>query len=294
MRQSVRLRRLLHVLGGGLGLAGVLFVAIRLQSYSEQLDLSRFGLLVWGSLAILAVLYGAANMFLARAWWCQLKIFGLAADWSSVLRVYGISQLAKYVPGNIFHLAGRHALGLAAGLPVRALVKSTVWELGSIAVAGVAFGLLIIPLVWAPVSQLVAVFSFFVAISMLFCTAYFWISKPAAVALLWQTLFLVVSGLVFVATLLLMADQVSFLSLVPSLCGAYVIAWLLGLVTPGAPAGVGIRESILLLLLEGQVVSQALIMAVVLGRVITVLGDLAFFAVVAGKYCKSEVKEPTA
>ncbi|MDZ7598490.1 MAG: hypothetical protein U5J82_09410 [Desulfobacterales bacterium] len=30
-----------------------------------------------------------------------------------------------------------------------------------------------------------------------------------------------------------------------ALCGAYVIAWLAGLVTPGAPAGVGVRELVL-------------------------------------------------
>jgi hypothetical protein len=55
------------------------------------------------------------------------------------------------------------------------------------------------------------------------------------------------------------------------------VAWLAGLLTPGAPAGVGVRE-IMLLFLLGTVVGRAdLLLAAVLSRVITVTGDGGFF-----------------
>jgi uncharacterized membrane protein YbhN (UPF0104 family) len=63
------------------------------------------------------------------------------------------------------------------------------------------------------------------------------------------------------------------------LCSAYVVAWLIGLVTPGAPAGVGVRELILVFLLQGLVGESELLLTVVLGRVVTVTGDFLFFLV---------------
>lgn len=278
MKSPKSLKGWLNGLGYALGLAGVLFVGIRLHAYEEQLEVSSLSLSVWGSLALLALIYGFTNMFLARAWWCQLKIFAIESSWAPTLRIYGLSQLARYVPGNIFHLAGRQALGIAAGLQARPLVKSAAWELGSIAVAGAAFGVLIVPMVWTSLNQFVAVAVFLLLLFVIFVILDRAISKAAAVALLWQSLFLSISGLIFLGTLLLLADHVSFYPLIPSLCGSFVVAWLLGLLTPGAPAGVGVREAVLLYLLEGLIVPQTLLLAIVFGRLVTVLGDLFFFA----------------
>ncbi|MCY1448795.1 hypothetical protein D9M71_654970 [compost metagenome] len=48
--------------------------------------------------------------------------------------------------------------------------------------------------------------------------------------------------------------------------------------TPGAPAGVGIRELALLLLLGNSVAEADLMLAILLGRIVTIVGDLFFFA----------------
>jgi hypothetical protein len=50
-----------------------------------------------------------------------------------------VSQLAKYVLGNIFHLASRQALSMAAGFEGWMPAKSTIWELGLLVLAGVLF-----------------------------------------------------------------------------------------------------------------------------------------------------------
>ena len=60
-------------------------------------------------------------------------------------------------------------------------------------------------------------------------------------------------------------------------CGAYVIAWLAGLVTPGAPAGVGIREIVLYAILHPFINEADLLTAIVFGRIITVVGDVLFY-----------------
>lgn len=271
------LKYFLHLLGGGLGLAGVVFVALRLSSYAGQIDLARFNSTAWLIIVFLALSYGTANLMLARAWWHLLIFFDVKPDWLWTVKAYGLSQLAKYVPGNIFHIAGRQALGMAAGLPSRPLAKSAFWELGLIAVAGTLFGILIVPLAW-PTFSLWLPNALFVIIGLTLITTLRHLLSPSiAVALVWQIAFLVASGFIFISVQEIVLPAAKSLPAYTELCGAYVLAWLAGLITPGAPAGVGVRELVLLSLLGGQVAQADLLLAIVLGRMVTVTGDFLFF-----------------
>jgi hypothetical protein len=60
---------------------------------------------------------------------------------------------------------------------------------------------------------------------------------------------------------------------------AFALAWILGFLAPGAPAGLGVRESIMLLLLAGAAPEADLLLFVLLARVVTMLGDAICFAV---------------
>lgn len=106
-------------------------------------------------------------------------------------------------------------------------------------------------------------------------------SEYVAIAMLLQAVFLLVSGFVFIGVLSLVNDHERLLYFSPAVCGAYVVAWLIGFITPGAPAGVGVREVILLFLLENLTSMEGILLSVVLGRVVNVIGDLLFFVCVA-------------
>lgn len=271
------LKLALNMAGGLLSLAGVAFVGIRLSGYMAEIDLARFHWKAWLLAGFFALVYGAANTLLARAWWNLMEFLKAPAGWGWAWRIYGVSQLAKYVPGNIFHLASRQALSMAAGFEGWMLAKSTVWELGLLVLAGAMFFGLILDLLFPSlpffVPLLVFVGVFFLVDAGLRC----WWGPAIASAFAWQWVFLIVSGLVFVGILALIAPQSVDPALLPTFCGSYVVAWLAGLVTPGAPAGVGVRELVLLYMLEGHVVETNLLLAVVLGRLVTVAGDLLFF-----------------
>jgi glycosyltransferase 2 family protein len=276
---SSRLKKSLQVAGSLLGFSGVVFVFLRLSEYSPQINLAGFDLYRWGMIFLFAVIYGLANIFLARSWWYLMDFLGAKAEWPWALQAYGRSQLARYVPGNIFHFAGRQALGMAVGFSGWALAKSAVWELGLITGAGALFGLLAIPLYWNEISIQFALVLFFCAFAL--STFIIWRWSPfIAFAFVYQTAFLIVSGIVFSGTLAMISPGSIMLNWFPAVCGAYIVAWLAGLITPGAPAGVGVRELVLLLLLKGHVVESDLLLAVVIGRMVTVLGDLLFFVFV--------------
>ena len=86
---------------------------------------------------------------------------------------------------------------------------------------------------------------------------------------------------IFATLLVLLAPGTDRTLAWPAACGAYTAAWLAGFVTPGAPAGLGVRELVLVFLLDGHAAEPDLLPAVVLSRVVTVLGDTFFFGAAA-------------
>ncbi|MDA8221041.1 MULTISPECIES: hypothetical protein [Desulfosporosinus] len=272
-----KLKLALSWVGGALSIIGVLFVVIRLVGYIDKLDLSWIQPIDWFAFLVLAILYAIINVALVLAWYQILVFLRAPLGLYQAAYVYGMSQLAKYVPGNIFHLASRQALGVAAGVPGWALAKSSVWEIGLIAFVGALFGLLALPLWWQSFPTFLALMLFVMVLLVVVLAIRRWLDLSLALALGWHVLFLVMSGLIFMGVLVIISPSFMTIDIVIKLVGAYVIAWLVGLITPGAPAGVGVREIVLLFLLKGVVVEVDLLLAVALGRVMTVMGDLIFF-----------------
>lgn len=272
------IRQNLHWLGSAFALVGIIFVVIRMRTYWLELDFSKVTPQIWLAIGALAIVYGLANILLASAWRHLLIYLGAPVSKLWSIRIYGISQLAKYLPGNIFHLAGRQALGMAAGLPTGALAKSTLWELGLVVVTAALFSSLVLPILLPSFSVILCAPILLVSAGIL-ATVLRKLGSPQTVkAFICQAIFLAISAAIF--TLLVgvtSTNQVIPGQLWPTIGGAYIVAWLAGLVTPGAPAGVGVREMILLLLLKGAVQEADLLMAILLGRLVTVTGDLLFF-----------------
>ena len=274
------MKKYMHWFGSAVAVIGIFFVAIRLRDYSAQIDFKDFGQEIWWVVGACAVAYCIANTLMALAWWNLLVQFGAVTPRHWAIRTYGISQLAKYVPGNIFHLAGRQAMGMAAGVSGWSLAKSTFWELGMLAIAGSLFGALVLPLLvtWLPLQLGLVAFVLALAVVAVAFAIYF---GPAALrAFGLYVTFVTISGVLFVCLIeMIFPSALTSSSSWIVLCSAYIVAWLIGLVTPGAPAGVGVRELILVFLLQGLVGESELVLTVVLGRVVTVTGDFLFFLV---------------
>lgn len=269
--------KVLHRIGSSLSILGITFVAIKLFEYKDLIEFSNFRFLIWVLLLTLAVCYGLSGMLLALAWRDILRHFNVVIRRRWAIWAYGITQLARYVPGNIFHLVGRQTIGASNGLPAWPLAKASIWELGIIALTGGLYILLVLPIFLPSIPQSLATLAFFI---LLLFTIFFtlrWISASIALAIFLYAVFLGCSGLIFVTVLLL--SHTNFSVNIPFLCGAYVIAWLAGLITPGAPAGAGVRELVLYSLLYTLITKEEIVVGVLLARVVTVFGDLLFYLI---------------
>lgn len=273
MKSQPTLKIALRRIGNLLSVAGIFFVSFRLYEYSDEIDFSRLSLTGWTTILFLVLIYGLANSLLALAWRDILLQLGVQIPRSLAYNIYGITQIAKYIPGNVFHLAGRQSMGISAGIASMPLLKSSIWEIGIISVAGFFFCFLILPAFLPLASQTTADMLFITScIPAGLCLYHF--APPLARSYIFYLLFLMTTGIIFIAIINTVSN---FSGPWSFLCGAYVIAWLAGLITPGAPAGIGVREIVLLFLLKGQVAEADLLLAVLLGRTVTVGGDILFF-----------------
>ena len=269
----------LRWIGLVLSLLGIGFVVVQLGVYAGDLEEFRPDFMQAVLLAVLATVYGISNAALAVAWRDLLEHCGSPSSVRWALHVFGVTQLAKYIPGNFFHLASRQTIGMSDGHEAMPLLKSAVWEFAAIMSSAVVFAVWLGPLLFEGFSFALGGVLFVAAVGIVSLGAKRYCSVFVMRAVLWYVAFLLLSGLVFYATLQLLVPKTSLLPVLPGICSAYVIAWLAGAITPGAPAGIGIREVVMFTLLQTVAAESDLLLAIVLNRAITAGGDTLFYLI---------------
>lgn len=272
-------KRLLNWLGTVLSVLSVLFIGFRLSRYGDELKFIEPGSPDLLFHSILVFIYSLSGLLLTCSWKQILAHLGVQVTCLNAFRIYGKSQISKYIPGNIFHFVGRQAIGIQNGMSGLPLAKSAFVEIVVLAVSGGLFFSMALPMYSASVTIPAAIVLFTVSLCLTLAATTKIFSRYVASAVLLDVIFLITSGIVFVGVLYKIEPQVfdSQFSSVFVICGAYILSWLAGFLTPGAPAGVGVREVVLLWILGSSVSEAALLSSILIARIITVLGDVLFF-----------------
>ena len=162
------------------------------------------------------------------------------------------------------------------GLPAKPVMKSIVAELICLVIAGALFSLWYLPYLTTEVSIKDVMVLFCVLLSV---AVYFVIKlsyQKWFLIIIQQSSFLIFSGFIFYIIIIQIDNHQFDLGDMAVVVSSYIAAWLIGMITPGAPAGVGVREAILLFLLSMFSPANVLI-AIVYSRIVTVLGDFIFY-----------------
>ena len=255
----------------------------------------------WGAIAFLTTC--VAHLWSGWVWGWILTFFGCQVRRSWLLRVYLQTNLAKYVPGNIWHFYGRIEAVRSLGNPLGTATLSVLLEpLLMAAAAAFLAGLtsqisreyvalqIIVPLI-----VLAGVHPLFLDPVLQFLNR----SKmrankradaaenaarkdavspsPVLKRYPWRPLcgelgFVVLRGLGFIAAI------AGFVPLTPalfvSLLGAFSCAWFLGLIVP-TPGGLGVFEATALALLDGVISPGILLGVLALFRLLSVAAEAA-------------------
>jgi len=256
---------------------------------------------VLAAVTVAALLYALIIPVSAWAWARLLARQGEAWPVARLAGLMGLMQLAKYIPGNVAQHASRAALALRAGMGGRAMAVTVVQETVLATAASLMVGLPALALSAPGLTQLpesartpmllagallaVAVIvlgSATIPPARLATHRSRWVRSLGAVGGLpgpattlpaiaaYMANYIVIGlGLWLVARAAALPVQVD-LALVTA---AFSLAWLLGFLAPGAPAGLGVREGIMLILLAGSASDPELLLFVMLARAVTLLGD---------------------
>ena len=243
--------------------------------------------------------------------WCRLLAdMGVDWPWGKAAAVIGVTQIAKYVPGNVAQHVSRAALALSRKMPPDVFAGSVLLEtllvmgaalligclgwlwamepgLAGSGILGKTLGLTLLVLgVAIPASGIL----FRVLQSLRSKSA--WLEKWISADLLFPGFHAVCQAVLAYALNFLVLGLALWLicvTLSPAakldylyLTAAFAFAWLAGFMAPGLPAGLGAREGVLGIFLSGYL-PEADLLNVLLGmRLATMGGDLLSFALGLG------------
>lgn len=213
-----------------------------------------------GALLVSAIAHG----WLGVVWGGILRQLGQPVSLGWAMRVYLTTNLAKYLPGNVWHFYGRIRATTAQGTTSAIATLSVVLESLLMAAAALLLAVMLWPTQaagWRP--WLGLLLSLAAVHPRLLNPLINWVSRwKAATAVpmplrgypFWpfggEILYLLLRAVGFLLTL--MACSEVAIARLPQLISAFALSWLLGFVLPGAPGGVGIFEGTLLALLQGD------------------------------------------
>jgi glycosyltransferase 2 family protein len=266
---------------------GLIFVALRLRSiwHDSRLDLDRVD---WPLLVAAAALTAGATTATGFVWLAILRRLRVdVRPWH--VGVFLQAQLGKYIPGSVWQYAGRATLARAYGLPWRAVAVSLPIELVASALAGAAGSLLLLG-GWGAASALLLL----LALSsvgappleprarLLLRRAVRGRNVEGAVAAAARAVgpyaaILAVYGFGFWLTAKALFDVPA--ADVPRYVGAFVAAWLAGLVAIYAPGGIGVREAVLVAVLRGKLGSSDALVVAAASRALLTFVDVVAAAI---------------
>lgn len=256
-------------------------------------------------IAIAALFYASIIPISAWAWRQLLRGSNVRRPWRELLEIMAITQMAKYIPGNVGVHLGRAAMSIAKGIPGRPLGVSLVVETLLAVMAAVLVGLVGIALsgpgsrvsgdeidasLWTAATVVVVI----ILLGLLLR----FIGAPMLARLAPRQAWLLSDGIApdtfrsaqafaaYTINYVVIGVGIALMSyvLLPGiahdpalLCASFAIAWVAGFFTPGAPAGLGVREGLMLIILaSGYSEADALLIVIAL-RLATMLGDTVSF-----------------
>jgi len=294
--------------GTVLMVASLAFLARRLFQSRADIDMTALisGSVVAG-LIMVAMLEGIGILMASFNFRALVNnVTGVLVTKPLAIVVYTLSNLYKYIPGGVMYVVGRNRLAVETEeLSHPKVALSTVLEGIIIVIAAIVIVIVTVldhaieymrqevELPTAFVVVLIAVLAaaglvifalrrkimnglrkLFDHMQLLRLSV---LIKRFGFGLLLMTLW----GGTFLATLIVMGQDMAP-GLAPTVIGLFLLAWLAGFLTPGAPSGLGVRELVMLMFMGGILNEGILLSAMFVHRIVAATGDVAAYGVAIG------------
>ena len=295
--EKIGIKKTVSFLGTVLMFVAFFFLGRTLVAHGIDFSLLGSPMIV-GGLILVSFVEGSGIVLASMNYHALIRnVSGIKPKRSLSMLVYTISNLYKYIPGGVMYVVGRNRIaveteGLGHGkVAFATLVEGILIVIGAILV-GIIFSFESFFIFTSSLNifnevMLGITLAIIVAAWVLYVfrnkirpfAKNFWSTvdllniKVIAKRLGFAVALMFVWSSTFVVTMFLLGQPMN-LSLAFALIGLYLLAWLAGFLTPGAPSGLGIREVVMLMFISGFVYESILLSAMVVHRVVTVIGDV--------------------
>ena len=295
-------------MGKWLWVSAVIIFAIH-YAWPRRAELSNaIETLGWGPICFAFFLIVIAKLGMVVNMRLACKKFGIYLSWWDSFGIYNYTQLAKYMPGSVWQFVGRIAIFKSRGYDSRAISHTLLAEhswmifvAGLLGIypllldinayielldwSGMQFEQLENTYVWSAVCVVfVCIFPFMIAWHRGSKVQRFlrWLVELTPS---WKVItFLFVTWVLFGSSLwVMLLPFFENTSPFANIIGLYCLAWVIGFLAPFAPAGLGVREIVLVLGLSAWVNADVALLLASLNRLVYFLAELFLAAVGAYK-----------
>lgn len=278
-----KIKNIVYLLGKSLGILGLLYVFYKFyQEYTFSSFTEQFISIL--DITPLLILVNFLSLFIGIYTWYHMLLNYAEKPFGFVYAYYYFSktEIAKYLPGNIFHFVGRQALAHKIGITQKQMAKISL--LHSILLLG---GTIVAATLFSFFSQEVPPFiltlmllsSIIIFISLVYMYPSIHIKKKISLNL-YLAFSIALQGIILGIIVLYQSDNYSW-SLFCLSISIYILSWLIGYVTPGASGGLGVREGTFIAItsyINFDIHADIVIFAVLIVRLINILVDILLYA----------------
>lgn len=301
MNKKFNAKKAVKLLGNAFVIAALAFVVKKIAGMDIKMsDLSSPSVI---AAFVLSTVIQAALIIIACFPWLMFvrSLSGVKIPYSAAMPVYTRSNIYKYLPGNVFQYVGRNQLAADmnishvdvacstildiffcvawTGIVSVVLLRGKIIELlekygrNMLIIGAAAFALLILLIVVIRLKFRGKLSSYLERYSKAFAKG----SRGQLFSgVFYYSAHNVVSAGMYFCCMALIVPEASFAELA-ALTGAFMFAWIIGFVTPGAPGGIGIREGVMIFV-SGDDYSERIVLFVLVMRIASILADLLAFA----------------
>lgn len=277
-----KIKKAAYALGKILGFLGLVFVFYKL---STEYTLESFytKLTAFTSLLPLLIFLNLLSSVIGIYVW-HLMLKGYAKKKFGYLSSYyyfAKTEIAKYLPGNLFHFIGRQALASKMSISQVEMAKISLLFTLLLAVGTLIAATLFALLSGAIEIKIKASLLFVTALAVagvLFTYPTFTKSQKFSFAFI-LAFSIALQGVILALIIGFQLDNINF-GLFAQTASIYIISWLIGFVTPGASGGLGVREGAFIAIanfVHLSIASEIVIFSIFLIRFVNILVDLLMF-----------------
>lgn len=283
------LKSIINIIGSFFVLASLYYVWIKFTEYWSRVDEKLINSDFFIFYFIIILLNVFASFIQSNSWYFLIRFLKKDILYGRSVSIYGITQICKYLPGNVGHVLGRQFYAQKFLDSKKIIALSITLEL----VLQLVIGLILSLLFFFIFIKSKGLLYFLLALLLILMFFLYEYEKNFFMATFSILLYLSLNSLLFIVLWryfeqneLNILEEVKLFSL-------YIFSWTLGFVFPGSPGGIGIRESTFLYFYKDLSTISSILPALLFIRLSNIVSDVLFFLIslCLGKIIQNNSKE---